>query len=238
MASGPLVGLTGRRVPAADVAGLFAAVRHLELDAYFVPYASALAGAGAVPVLLTREASAAALVDRLDAIVLVGGADVDPATYGGRSNVHSTTHDPGLDAFEFALVRAALEADLPLLGICRGCQVLNVALGGTLVSHLPADAGEEHSDITRPLDLRRHRVRLAPDSVLGELYGTEVCTNSFHHQAVEDTGTGVRAVGWADDGVVEAIELPGSRALGVQWHPEMHPEGEHVLDWVVREASR
>lgn len=232
------MGLTGRRVPAADVKGLFAAVQHLDLDAYFVPYASSIAAAGAVPVLLTREAEVTPLVERLDAVVLVGGADVDPSTYGGRGDEHSTAHDPALDAFEFALVRAALDADRPLLGICRGCQVLNVALGGTLVPHLPADAGEEHSDITRPLHLRRHRVRLAPDSVLGRLYGTELCTNSFHHQAVDRTGDGIRAVGWADDGVVEAIEVPGSRALGVQWHPEMHPDGEHVLDWVVREAAR
>jgi putative glutamine amidotransferase len=170
--------------------------------------------------------------------VLSGGDDDDPRLYGAVARAHSTHIDPERDAFELALMEAALEHDVPLLGICRGCQLLNVARGGTLVEHLPLAEGEAHGQLAYPLWARVHHLELTPGELLEGILAPDVRVNSFHHQAVDRLGDGVVALAAAPDGVCEAIRV-GEQALGVQWHPEYlreHPDP--VFLWLVRQARR
>jgi putative glutamine amidotransferase len=200
-------------------------------------YTRAITAAGGLPVQLPREADPGELVLRLDAVIIAGGEDVNPRLYGARPGVHSTHLDPDRDSFEIRLVQAALEYELPLLGICRGCQVLNVAKGGTLVEHLPVGVGESHSLIKYPLHARVHELELAGDDLLPSVLPAEVIVNSFHHQAVDKPGEDVEPVAFAPDGVCEAIRI-GRRALGVQWHPEYHTEQpDPIFLWLIALAS-
>ena len=168
-----------------------------------------------------------AVLDHLDALILAGGADLDPASYGAEPHRCTTGTRPERDAAEIPLARRAVERDLPLLGICRGMQLLDVAFGGTLVQHLPDDVG--HGDHRRRLgsfDDADHDVRLAEGSLAARACGELVhSTKSHHHQAVDRLGEGLVASGWSVlDDLVEAIEMPDARwVLGVQWHPEVDP---------------
>jgi putative glutamine amidotransferase len=208
-------------------------------------YVDALQAAGALvymvpPDLRTADEPDAALAG-LDALVLAGGADVDPASYGAERHRCTTGTRPERDAAEIPLALHALERDMPLLGICRGMQLLNVALGGTLIQHLPDDVG--HGDHRRQLgsfDDADHDVRLAPGSLAARACGELVhATKSHHHQAVDRLGDGLVASGWSVlDDLVEAIEAPGARwTLGVQWHPEVDPTSGVVAE-LVRAAAR
>lgn len=167
----------------------------------------------------------------LAGLVLPGGADVAPARYGQEPLPCLGEVDPDLDRVELELARWAVEADLPLLGICRGLQVLNVALGGTLYQDIATQrvGALAHRGAGRPRNELLHPVRLERGSRLAELLGaTEFAVNSLHHQAIDQLAGAARAVGWAPDGVIEAIELPDRRfAVAVQFHPEeLWPEHE------------
>jgi putative glutamine amidotransferase len=156
-----------------------------------------------------------ALLERLDGLCLSGGPDLDPAAYGApERHAQLGPTEPSLDAFELNLARLALDRGLPILAICRGAQALNVACGGTLHQHIPG-----HRQ-TIPAGEASHEVSLAARSRLAPLLGAQtVGVNSFHHQAVDRVGAGLRVVGRADDGTVEAIEGAGF-VVGVQWHAE------------------
>ncbi|WP_328333267.1 MULTISPECIES: gamma-glutamyl-gamma-aminobutyrate hydrolase family protein [unclassified Streptomyces] len=173
--------------------------------------------AGGLAALLPPDSpsAAASAVARLDGLVIAGGADVEPARYGAAA--HPRTGPPALDrdAWELALIEAALERGVPLLGICRGLQLLNVALGGTLVQHLEGHAGA-------PGVFDRHVVRPVPGTLLGGTLPEPVSVPTYHHQAVDRLGRGLLGSAYAEDGTVEALELPGARVftLAVQWHPE------------------
>ena len=176
----------------------------------------------------------------LDALVLAGGIDVDPASYGADRHEETDRHTaPARDATEIALVRRAVELDLPVLGICRGMQVLNVALGGTLLQHIPDQVG--HTDHRRnpgSFDGSDHEVRLTPGSLAARVAGEEVhVTLSHHHQAVAELGEGLEVTGWSMiDDVPEAIEAPEREfVLGVQWHPEAD-EGSPIVAALVDAA--
>ena len=185
-------------------------------------YVAAVSRAGGLAVLLPPAVSAAAgrALDGLDALVLTGGADVDPARYGAGRDPATQPPRPDRDEWEAALVLAALDRDLPLLAICRGAQVLNVALGGTLDQHLPAVVGHT-GHLPEPAVLGAVTVRLAPGTPVAAIVGAEVKVPCYHHQAIRRLGRGVEAVGWADDGTVEAAVVTGRRfAVAVQWHPE------------------
>jgi putative glutamine amidotransferase len=179
-------------------------------------------------------------LDLVDALILAGGADVDPALYGAERDVATETTFAERDAFEIALTRRALERDLPFLGICRGMQLLNVARGGTLHQHLPDAVGhEDHRRELGSFDQADHDVRLAPGSQAVRAAGERVhATKSHHHQGVDRLGEGLTVSGWAEmDDLPEAIEAPGRRfALGVQWHPEAD-ELSRVIAALVEEAS-
>jgi putative glutamine amidotransferase len=191
-------------------------------------YLASIERAGATARVLEVSESPRALVADLDGVLLTGGGDVDPALY--REERHETISDaePGRDEFEIDLARRAASADLPLLAICRGAQVLNVSAGGTLVQDIPsAVASTLTHSLQEPRDARAHEVHIAPGSRLHDALGSAVgpagtCrVNSRHHQSVGRIGSGLVATATAADGIVEAIELPSARfAVGVQWHPE------------------
>ncbi|WP_435154921.1 gamma-glutamyl-gamma-aminobutyrate hydrolase family protein [Amycolatopsis sacchari] len=199
-------------------------------------YVDAVVAAGGVPVLLPSVGSDVAALSAVDALVIAGGADVDPVRYGQEAH-EKTVSRPERDGFEFTLTRAALDRGLPLLGVCRGMQVLNVALGGTLTQHLPEVVG--HADHQpAPAVYGHNRITLADGSGVAGILGAEAKGQCYHHQAVASLGEGLRAVGWAADGTVEAVEVPGSPfVLGVQWHPEQDVEDVRLFAALV-EATR
>jgi putative glutamine amidotransferase len=238
MSAPPLIGVTGGRHRTSRVAGMPELLLSGLVDIHHAPYANAIAAAGGLPVQLPREADPAALVDRLDGLVVAGGEDVDPRRYGAVPGSASTQLDPDRDAHESELIAAALDRRLPLLGICRGHQLLNVVLGGTLIGHLPLDHGEAHGQLAYPLHARVHGLRFASGEPLAARLGSDVLVNSFHHQAVATPGAGVRIVATAPDGVCEALQA-GPRALGVQWHPEyLREQPDPLFSWLVEEARR
>ena len=189
-------------------------------------YLRAVEAVGGLPVVLApgRPEDAKDLLQRVEALVLTGGDDVDPAHYGEIPHETVTQVAPERDAFEMALCREALSSDLPTLAICRGQQVLNVAMGGTLIQDIPSTvSGAADHDPERERWELTHEVRLLPGSRLRQVLGEDrVAVNSFHHQAVKDLGRGLRASAWSvEDGLVEGIEAEACRfVVGVQWHPE------------------
>ncbi|APZ44399.1 gamma-glutamyl-gamma-aminobutyrate hydrolase family protein [Acidihalobacter ferrooxydans] len=187
-------------------------------------YVSAVRRAGGVPVLLTPGMPPPGdWLERLDGLILSGGGDIDPARYGGAPHEALYAIDAQRDAFEFALLAAALARRMPLLAICRGLQVLNVHLGGTLHEHLPDVYGEQVAHRAPPREPTPHALRIAPGSRLAALLGGEAAVaSSWHHQGIDTLGRGLTPVAWAPDGLIEAVELADYPWLAaVQWHPEL-----------------
>jgi putative glutamine amidotransferase len=179
----------------------------------------------------------------LDALILGGGGDLDPARYASSGHAEIYDVDPQRDAGEFAMLKIALEAGMPVFGICRGAQLLNVALGGTLYEHLPDHFTGPLRHRADPPGATPHPVRLDPTSRLAGLLETEsVATASWHHQGLRDIAPTLRAVAWAPDGLVEAIEHESTPWLfAVQWHPEQtaanDPVQQRLFDRFVAEAG-
>jgi gamma-glutamyl-gamma-aminobutyrate hydrolase PuuD len=188
-------------------------------------YAQSVHTAGAAALLLPPGApqTVDAVLDGLHGLLLAGGADVDPQRYGADRDAHTGAPRQDRDSWELALVLAALERGLPVLAVCRGMQVLNVALGGDLIQHLPDAVGND-THCPNVAVHGQHLVRLAEGSCVAGILGMQAEVATYHHQAVARLGTGLVASGWAQDGTIEAIELVGSAqagwCLGVQWHPE------------------
>ena len=200
--------------------------------------------AGGLAVLLPPDAQLVECpeeaLELLDGLLLAGGADIDPASYGAVAHAETQDSVPERDAFEIALTRAAIERDLPVLGICRGMQLINVALGGTLEQHLPEHLGhEEHRRVIGTFDGSDHDVEVLDGTLAMRVIGAGVHgTKSHHHQGVDRLADGL-SVGARSprDGLIEAIELPErSFVLGVQWHPEADPTSP-VIDGLI-EAAR
>jgi gamma-glutamyl-gamma-aminobutyrate hydrolase PuuD len=183
-------------------------------------YADAVAAAGGEPVLLPTGAVSAEVVARLDGLIIAGGADVDPARYGQVAGPHTAVVRPERDESELTALEVALDRDLPLLAICRGMQLLNVALGGDLVQHLP-DVESTGTHDPGPGLYHRRDVRTDPGTRLHGLLGPTAPVACHHHQAIDRIAPALTPSAWAEDGVVEAVEAAGRRfCLGVQWHPE------------------
>ena len=216
--------------------------------------------AGGIPMTLPQLPDAIeAMLDVADGVLLAPGRDMDPGSYGQEPDPLLAATEPLRDAFELALVPRALERGLPVLGICRGMQVRNVALGGTLLQDVrlrpewaehPSDPGwhrwhdvEAASVALQPPPSHpRHALIVSSDCILGRaLGGDDVSVNSFHHQALLELGEGVVATAVAPDGVVEAIEVPGWPVLGVQWELQeevrINPRFERVFEWFVAAAA-
>ncbi|MGZ3463455.1 MAG: gamma-glutamyl-gamma-aminobutyrate hydrolase family protein [Gemmatimonadaceae bacterium] len=207
-------------------------------------YVDAVRRAGGLALMIAPEQELVAdpdeLLDRVDGLIISGGVDVDPSAYGAEPHPETKGCTPERDVFEVALVRRAVELDMPVLGVCRGMQVLNIAYGGTLLQHLPETFGHhEHRRVPGNFDEADHDVRLVPNSLAaaaaGELLHT---TKSHHHQGVDVIGEGLVVTGRsAIDELSEAIELPDRRfVLGVQWHPEAD-ERSRVIGALVQAAA-
>jgi putative glutamine amidotransferase len=205
-------------------------------------YATSIERAGGMPALLPPDPASAEdpdeLLDRLDALVLGGGADIDPESQGAEPHPETVGTNPARDRFEMALARRAIERGMPLLGVCRGMQVMNVAYGGTLVQHIPDRLGHDrHRPV--PGSWTEHDVRIEPGSLAARIAGAERLTvKSHHHQGLDRVADNLRATAWdTDDESVEAVEsADGAFALGVLWHPEEDPE-DRVIPALVERAS-
>ncbi|MGA1361738.1 MAG: gamma-glutamyl-gamma-aminobutyrate hydrolase family protein [Ilumatobacteraceae bacterium] len=207
--STPLVAILGKRAAASENARTPVVIAGRL-------YVDAVQRAGAVPVVVPPGSGTDATmeaVSRCDALILLGGGDVDPRAYGHTENARLYGVDPAQDSFEIEAVRRAVEADIPVLAVCRGHQVLNVALGGTLIQHLPSTA--DHRDTM-------HTVSVVPGSRVASAMGThEPLVHSFHHQAIDSLAPGLTVVATAADGTIEAVEHASAGwVVGVQWHPE------------------
>lgn len=188
-------------------------------------YPDAVWAAGGEPVLLPTGATSGAVVSRLDALVIAGGADVDPARYGAAPSPALGPLRPGRDTDESALLTAAFDRSMPVLAICRGMQLMNVVLGGDLHQHLP-DLPDLDVHDPGPGAFQDRTVRVSAGSMLHALVGTSVEARCHHHQAVGRLAGALVATGWAADGTIEAVERPGATfCLGVQWHPEVGKDG-------------
>jgi len=228
----PLIGITAHVSLVAD-AGV--EVLHQVVN---VAYVKAVRKAGGVPVLLPMGSAddAVAGLAAVDGLLVTGGDDVNPSFYGAAIAPQTKAADAERDAFEIALVAAAMSDNRPMLCVCRGIQVLNVALGGTLQQHY-----DGHFDLAN-YNEGIHDVHLEPGSMLAKVMGaTDVAVNSLHHQALDVVAPGLTAVGHSSDGLVEGVEVDGGAfALGVQWHPEMlrhRPEHLALFEALVAAAS-
>ncbi len=206
-------------------------------------YLEALRMGGGLPVILApvRTSSVDTLLDRLDALCLSGGPDLHPHHYGAPEHPELGPTEPELDQFELALARRAIARGLPVLAICRGLQVMNVARGGTLQQHLP-DLGQDVLHRQSLTEGTSHPIELLADSRLAKLIGsTRFEVNSYHHQAIDQLGDGLRVVGHAPDGVPEAIEgMTNGFVFGVQWHAEAlaeRPDQLALFEGLVRAGA-
>lgn len=231
----PLIGLTGRRKKGSAIAGFPAPLEAADVDLYFADYARGILAAGGVPVYLTPDIDAEAAVARLDGLVLTGGADLDPALYGAAPETDLYPPEPARDRYEIALLEAAYARDLPVLGICRGIQLLDVHAGGSLHQHVPSHACFDLHPGTRV-----HEVRTLPGTRLRDLYGERIEVNSLHHQTLDRVAEGWVVSAVAADGTVEGIEAPDRDVVAVQWHPEMLDtrDDDPVFRWLVDAAGR
>jgi putative glutamine amidotransferase len=228
----PLIGISSwRQTTVTDGQDVGSLVSHAS-------YARAVEKAGGLVVVLPELAPADVdgLLDRIDGVVLVGGPDVNPAFYGAAAAAQTDPASEGRDAFDIALAQRCVARNHPMLAICRGVQVLNVALGGTLHQHVDAHM------VSDKWNESVHRVKIEPDSALATVVGTtDLEVNSLHHQALDRLGAGVVAVARAEDGTTEAIELPdAANVLGVQWHAELlrhRPDHLALFENLVRSAN-
>ncbi len=210
-----------------------------------VEYVHAVARAGGVPVLLPPLGGemVEAWLERVDGVVLIGGGDINPSLFDGGEHPTIYNLSPERDGTETALARALLAHKKPTLAICRGLQVLNTVLGGTLHLHLPDVVGEDVNHRVPPRDPTLHAVRVAEGSCLAGLLGsTETTSKSWHHQAIAEPGEGVVPVAWAPDGVIEAVEIDGQpQLIAVQWHPELSaaedPAQQKLFEALIRMSA-
>jgi gamma-glutamyl-gamma-aminobutyrate hydrolase PuuD len=202
-----------------------------------VTYPDVVLASGGIPVLLPPRVESAVAVDRIDALVLSGGPDIAPGRYGEAPHPRTGEPRPERDAAEIAMLHRALERGIPVLGVCRGVQLLNVALGGTLVQHVPDAVGHTGHNPT-PGVFGTTTVDLVPGGRVAATVGTTVAVQCHHHQAIDRVAPGLRVTGRAADGTVEAVELDGAPfVVGVQWHPEQDATDVRLMTALVAAAT-
>ena len=212
-------------------------------------YVTSVRRAGGIPILLPPgEPDTGMLLKRIDGLILSGGGDIDPALYGGLP--HETIYNINIerDQSEIRAVQYALSSHLPLLGICRGIQVINIALNGTLIEHVPDVVGDEVKHRLPGRGVSEHSVKLLEDSLVAKIFGqNELSVPSCHHQAIRQLALPLRNVAYSQDGIIEAVELAdhpsqgtGSFFIGVQWHPELSadPLQQRLFDQLIEAAAR
>lgn len=231
----PVIGITTRPRAITSAAGDSHA--HTLERTYF----DAVVRAGGIPMLLgpVPQQAVATVLDRVDGLVITGGGDIEPHRYGGVVNDDLYDMSSARDEFEIELAHEAERRRFPTLAVCRGLQLLNVAFGGTLIEDIPTEVGTAHR-ATGPLVYDGHQhVRLTPGCRVAEVVGSDdLMVNTIHHQSVRDLAPGFTAVGWADDGIIEAIQHddPEWPLLAVQWHPEYLSDVEDAASWALFDA--
>ncbi len=229
----PLIGLTGRRKFARDLVSAPEVLHHLQGDWYYADYAHSVFEAGAIPVNLPQNVPPEMFADHLDGILLTGGADIAPDRYDQEPETDEFPPEPDRDEFELNLLSSATTAGMPVLGICRGLQLINVHAGGSLHQHVP-----EHAMFEQPPNTLSHTVALEPDCTLSSVYGSSIEVNSLHHQTVDAVGDGLQITARSDD-TVEGLEHDTLPIVAVQWHPEMLDTGrtDPIFRWLVDQAA-
>jgi putative glutamine amidotransferase len=235
----PLIGISGRRWPASVLGtNVPAAMSTVQFDLHFSDYPASIAMAGGLPVELTRDADVTEIVEHLDGLVLTGGADIDPENYHQAPDPDLGAIEHERDAWEIALLAAAREKGIPVLGICRGLQLVNVVFGGTLRQHVALYEGAGHPQWGVDGHEVTHTVKIVEGTKIGELVSGEIGVNSLHHQIVDEVGEGLVISARAADGVVEGLETPDENIVCVQWHPELLSKPDPTFVWLVREATK
>jgi putative glutamine amidotransferase len=232
----PVIGITTRPRTVQSSAG------ESEAHTLQFTYYNSVRRAGGIPILLAPVPAEAveSLLERVDGLVLTGGGDIEAHRYGGTPNDTMYDMHYDRDEFEIELARRTAGRRIPTLAICRGLQLLNVAFGGTLIEDIPSEVGSmDHSEIGHLVYNGHQHVRLTPGCRVADAVGiTDLLVNSIHHQAVRDLAPGFTAVGWADDGIIEAIEYddPDWPLFAVQWHPEYLGDADDAASWALFDA--
>lgn len=203
------------------------------IDVFYADYSQAVIDAGGLPVFLPLDVDPADVIERLDGILVTGGDDIDPARYGADRDPQTQPSEPTRDTQELALLDVAVAARTPVLGICRGIQLVNVHAGGTLHQHVP-----EHAFLDEAGSVEQHEIELEAGSVLAGLYGERRRVNSLHHQSIDRIGRSLRTTARSTDGGVEGLEHETLPIVAVQWHPEMLTTAstDPIFAWLVRSA--
>jgi len=230
----PLIGLTGGRVYGRDIARNLDVLGDSPIDIFYADYSQAVIAAGGIPVFLPLDLGPVDVVEKLDGLLMTGGDDIAPDRYGAELGPDTHVPEPTRDAYELALLDCAFERALPMLGICRGLQLVNVHAGGTLHQHVP-----EHAFVDEPGSVEQHVVAIEANSVLAELYGPNKSVNSLHHQSIDQVGHGLRVTATTDDGGIEGVEHIDLPLVAVQWHPEMLATAatDPLFRWLVDRAK-
>ena len=230
----PLIGITGRRRKGEMLRGSLKVMNHLPFDVYWVDYAQGVIAAGGVPVFLPLSLDPAEIIPRLDGLLMSGGADIDPKRYGAEPEPELQSIEPARDEFELKILELVYECELPVAGICRGLQILNVHAGGSLYQDVPPHSVRDKAPSTRVHDITTEK-----GSILEKLYGEKLEVNSLHHQSIKTLGKHFSASATSNDGIVEGIEHSQLPIVAVQWHPEMLDtrDSEPIFRWLVSKAE-
>ena len=230
----PLIGITGRRRKGEMLRGSLKVMNHLPFDVYWVDYAQGVIAAGGVPVFLPLSLDPAEIIPRLDGLLMSGGADIDPKRYGAEPEPELQSIEPARDEFELKILELVYECELPVAGICRGLQILNVHAGGTLYQDVPPHSVRDKAPSTRVHDITTEK-----GSILEKLYGEKLEVNSLHHQSIKTLGKHFSASATSNDGIVEGIEHSQLPIVAVQWHPEMLDtrDSDPIFKWLVSKAE-
>lgn len=230
----PLIGITGRRRKGEMLRGSLKVMNHLPFDVYWVDYAQGVIAAGGVPVFLPLSLDPAEIIPRLDGLLMSGGADIDPKRYGAEPEPELQSIEPARDEFELKILELVYECELPVAGICRGLQILNVHAGGSLFQDVPPHSVRDKAPSTRVHDITTEK-----GSILEKLYGEKLEVNSLHHQSIKTLGKHFSASATSNDGIVEGIEHSQLPIVAVQWHPEMLDtrDSDPIFRWLVSKAE-
>jgi len=228
----PLIGLTGRRKFGREIVGAPEVLHHLQGDWFYADYAHGVFEAGGIPVNLPLNVPPAMFTDHLDGIVLSGGSDIDPSQYEREPETNEFPPEPARDEFELSLLSRAKNVGMPVLGICRGLQLINVEAGGTLHQHVP-----EHAMFNDAPNALAHEVTIESGCTLSTLYGPTLRVNSLHHQTVDQLGSDLRVTARSDE-TIEGLEHSSLPIVAVQWHPEMLDtrQDDPIFSWLVDQA--